>query len=42
MRPLLSTERLEAPVERLNKFRGSYFGKLGVSRQVLEHESWAS
>src|SRR5262245_56931691 len=38
MRQWLSTERFEALVERLNGLPGSYFGKLGVSRQVLEHE----
>src|SRR5262245_33010021 len=38
MRPWLSTERLEALLERLNKLPGSYLQKLGVSLQVLEHE----
>jgi FAD/FMN-containing dehydrogenase len=38
MRPWLSSERVETLVERLNTLPDSWFEKLGVSRQVLEHE----
>jgi FAD/FMN-containing dehydrogenase len=38
MRPWLSTERLEALLERLNKLPDSYLEKLGVSLQVLAQE----